>query len=97
MPAYTPKEKWITLTREQIQMNIPYALICETQQGARWHTKRRLASFRAAFTEEERTAARRLFKLAYDWHLVKGVPESVRMSSFITKLWLKLGDYCASL
>lgn len=91
------KEKWVTLTREQIQLNIPYALICETQQSVRWHSARRRALYRQTFTEEERTAAVRLFHLAREWHLVKGVPDSVRMSSFVARLWLKLGDYCASL
>ena len=91
------KSNSITLTREWIQLNIPYALICETQQSVRWHTKRRMVTFRTAFTEEERTAARRLFILAREWHLIKGVPDSIRMSFFIVRLWLKLGDYCASL
>lgn len=87
----------VVLSRDEIHNKIPYALICETRYGCLWETIRRRRRWLAEFSEAERNAASRLFKLAHSWYLVKGVPDEVRMSCHTFKLWLKLADFCGSL
>lgn len=82
---------------EDIQKHLPYAVICEAREGARWETARRKAMWRARFTESEREAARRIFKQAHEWYLVKGAPETTSMSAETFELWVKLGDFCAEI
>lgn len=87
----------IVLSRDEVNSNIPYALICETRYGSLWETGRRRRRWLAEFTEAERETASRLFKLSHTWYLVKGVPDEVRMHHSTYALWLKLADFCASL
>lgn len=85
------------LTRDEIRARIPYALICETRDGARWGTSRRRRRWAEEFTEQEKSASTRLFSLAHQWYLVKGVPDKVVMSAGTLALWEKLGAFCGSL
>lgn len=87
----------LVLEHDEIQKNIPYALICETRSGSRWCTGTRRRRWTQEFNESERKAAAKLFHLAHQWYLVKGVPEEVRMSMGTMALWNKLGAFCASL
>ena len=84
----------LNLTRDEIQTEIPYALICEARYGAVWDTGKRRREWKAQFTEAEREKASRLFRLAHMWYLTKGVPDRVTMSMSTFKLWQKLGEFC---
>lgn len=86
----------LKLTCDEVRRRIPYAMICETRFGSRWETSKRRRMWKQMFTDQEREAAGRLFRLAYDWYLRKGVPETVEMSTRTLTLWMKLGEFCAS-
>ena len=86
----------LVLDREEVQREIPYALICETRFGATWDTGRRRRMWKELFTQGEREAAYRLFSLAHRWYLVKGVPDEVKMTPETLRLWQKLGMFCAA-
>lgn len=88
---------YITLTHDEVNEKIPYAMICEMRYGARWETGRRRRAWLAQFTEAEREAAGKLFKQAHTWYLVKGVPDEVKMRVTTLALWMKLGEFCGSL
>ena len=81
-------------THDEIVNKIPYALICEAREGARWNTMKRRRLWNQTFTESERHQATRLFRQAHNWALIKGAPESLRMSSQTYTLWQKLGEFC---
>ena len=51
----------------------------------------------ADFSESEREAAGRLFRMAHNWTVGRGVPDTVQMSRKTFNLWQKLGDFCASI
>lgn len=88
---------YIELDREEIQDKIPYALVCVTRFGRTWDTLRRKRRWKEEFTESERKSAGKLFDLARQWYLGKGVPDSVKMTPGTLSLWGKLGDFCSSL
>ena len=87
----------LTLTHDEIQRTIPYAMICETRFGRYWETGKRLTRWRAEFTPRERVDAEKLFRLAYAWYLKTGVPESVEMTAQTLALWKRIETFCASL
>ena len=87
----------IALTHDQIIKEIPYAVICEAHESARWRTGRRRRLYDETFTVSEQAACVRLFSKAADWALVKGAPEVVRMNKSTYDLWQKLGEFCASI
>lgn len=87
----------VILTHNEVNAQIPYALICMTRYGSSWNTGKRRRRWLEEFTEAERVSASRLFSLAHTWTLVKGVPDEVRMSARTLALWLKLGEFCASI
>lgn len=86
-------------TRDEIQQQqqLPYALICTTRESAVWHTMHRRRRWQQEFTSKERAAAQRVFSKSRAWYLTSGVPQKVRLSKETYLLWLKLGDFCASL
>jgi hypothetical protein len=88
---------YLELDRDEIHQKIPYAVICETRFGSRWNTMRRKRRWVEEFTEAERNSAERLFKMAHNWYLVKGVPDQIRLTPDTLMLWGKLGNFCASL
>lgn len=51
----------------------------------------------ADFSESERKAAGRLFRMAHNWTVGRSVPDTVQMSRKTFHLWQKLGDFCASI
>ena len=87
----------LVLTREQVERDIPFKMVCEARNGSRWDTFTRKRRWAAEFTSAEMTAATTLCRQAQNWTLGKGVPASVRMTETTFDLWKKLGDFCASL
>lgn len=87
----------LALSRDTVRERIPYALVCETREGARWNTSRRRRLWNALFTEAEKKACTRLFRDARNWTFVKGVPDTVRMAPKTIDLWDRLGIFCQSL
>lgn len=87
----------ISLSRDEIQKMLPYAIICQTRYGARWCSAARKRRWMAEFTEKERTAASTIFSKAESMYLKKGVPDDITMSTATFQLWLKIGNFCASL
>jgi len=90
-------EIYITLTRDEINERIPYAIVAETISGSRWNTCRRKRLMKDHFTESEIEAIRRLHKQAYDWYLRSGVPEEVKMIMKTYNLWQMLANFCCEL
>ncbi len=86
----------ITLTADEVNRNIPYALVCMTRYGKDWKSGRRKRRWEEEFDEEEREDAERLFVLSHRWLLVTGVPETVQMTAEDFCLWIKLGRFCSS-
>lgn len=88
---------YLEFDHDEIQRKLPYAIIAETTSRAIWNTGRRKWKYAATFTEKEREAISRIKAQAYAWYLVKGVPDSVKMTPATYRLWHKLADFCASL
>lgn len=88
---------YLSLTKDEIQQEIPYAVICEARYGCRWETGRRRRAWMEQFTEEERVAASRLFRRAHEWTLTRSVPDEIKMTPKTLALWNKLGAFCASI
>lgn len=87
----------LQLEREDIYKEIPFGVVCEAREGARWNTGRRKRLWDETFTEKEKEACTRLFRQARTWSLVKGVPEQLIISVNTLRLWQKLGNFCACL
>ena len=90
-------EMFIKLDRDEITKTLPYAVICETRSSSRWDTGKRKRLWLAEFDKAERDAAQRIFRLAHNWMLRSGVPDSVVMKPSTIALWQKLGNFCAGL
>lgn len=65
----------VTLTHEEAQSYLAYALICETMEGAFWNSGRRRRLYSKTFTEAEQRQIPRIKATAHKWCLVTGVPE----------------------
>lgn len=87
----------LVFDHDEVSRNIPYMVVCEAREGSRWNTGTRRRRWLQEFSEQERTKATTLFRQAHTWALVKGVPNTVRMTLETHSLWQKLGDFCASL
>ena len=90
-------QSFLVLSSDEIHQMIPYALICMTRYGAHWGTGRCKRRWVEEFTESERSASAKLFRQAYDWTLGRGVPNRVKMAFSTYSLWLRLGEFCASI
>ena len=88
---------YLVLTRDEVNQKIPYGVICEARYGCRWDTGRRRRAWMEQFTQEERVVASRLFRRAHEWMLTRGGPDEVKMTIKTFALWLKLGEFCASI
>ncbi len=88
---------YVTLSRGEINEKIPYAMICETREGSRWHGRKLKERWLKEFTPAERESASRLFSLAHKWYLKTGAPDEVKMSARTLALWWKLAEFCASI
>lgn len=63
----------VTLTHEEAQSYLAYALICETMEGAFWNSGRRRRLYSKTFTETEQRQIPRIKATAHKWCLVTGV------------------------
>lgn len=88
---------YLEFSHDEIQREIPYAIIAETMSRSVWNTGKRKRLFAQMFTERERDKIRGIHSQAYSWYLVKGVPDNVKMTLATYRLWHKLADFCASL
>ena len=84
-------KQMMKLTVEEVRANIPYDLICMVRYGCTWSSGRRRRAWLADFSESEREAAGRLFRMAHNWTVGRGVPDTVQMSRKTFQLWQKLG------
>ena len=90
-------ETYLVLNRDEINQNIPYAVVCEGMSSARWGTTRRVRLMREQFTQTEIEAIYRMHKQAYSWYLKKGVPDELRITPHILALWHKLAAFCCEI
>lgn len=60
----------VTLTHEEAQSYLAYALICETMEGAFWNSGRRRRLYSKTFTEAEQRQIPRIKATAHKWCLV---------------------------
>ena len=88
---------FLQLSSDEVNVNIPYAMVCMTRYGASWNRMFRKLRWTEEFTEQERNSAERLFKQSHDWLLGRGVPSYVKMTFDTFNLWHKLGNFCASI
>lgn len=88
---------YIILNRDEIRAQIPYALVCETMSGAKWNTGRRKRLMKERFTEAEREKIYKLHKQARNWHLIKGMPDELKLSVNTLLLWHELANFCCEL
>ena len=88
---------YIGLNRDEIQENLPYALIAETMGSSRWNTGKRRRLMKEQFTESEIAAIYRIYKQARSWHCVKGVPEEIQMTIKTYRFWHKLANFCCEI
>lgn len=88
---------YIGLTSDEIQVQIPYALVATTMSSAVWNTSRRRRLMKDTFTESEINVIYRLHQQAYNWYLRKGVPDEVQMTLQTYNLWQKLARFCYEL
>lgn len=90
-------ETYIVLSRDEINRQIPYGVVCVGMSSSRWNTGKRKRLMKQRFTETEIDAIYRLHKQAYDWYLRKGVPEELRITPHILALWHKLAAFCCEI
>ena len=90
-------ETYLVLNRDEINRQIPYAVVCETMSGARWSTSKRVRLMREQFTQAEIDAIYRMHQQARIWYLVKGVPEELRIMPKTLALWHKLAAFCCEI
>ena len=90
-------ETYLVLNRDEINRQIPYGVVCVGMSSARWDTCKRKRLMKQRFTATEIDAIYRLHKQARNWYLVKGVPDELRITPHILKLWNKLADFCCEL
>ena len=90
-------ESFVILEREDIQQNIPYAIIAETIGRSCWNTGKCKRLKKEFFTREEIANLPRIYKYARDWYLIKGVPDSIRLRPNTIELFVKLGEFCSQL
>lgn len=88
---------YLTLTHDEVNERIPYAVVAETMSGSRWNTGKRKRLMKQFFTDSEIDAIYRLHKQAYDWYLRKGVPDEVKMTMSTYHLWQKLANFCCEI
>ena len=87
----------LELNEDEIRRDLAYALICETRETSVWNTMRRKRAWLETFSEKEREKCTKIFNQAHSWYLIKGVPDSIVMSTSTYALWKKLEWFCASL
>lgn len=87
----------IKLTRDEVNEQIPYPVICQGRYGSLWDTRKVRNRWREEFDEETREAAESLFRQAHRWYLTTGVPDVVEMPGRTLALWIRLGEFFGSI
>ena len=64
------------------------------QYGCRWNNGSRIRKFANEFTREEQKAISKMKKQSYEWCIVKGVPDQVKMTPETYNLWFRLAYFC---
>lgn len=90
-------ETYLILSHDEVNQQIPYAIVCEIMGSAYWNTGKRKRLMKERFTDSEVDAIYRLHKQAYDWYLRKGVPDEVKMTVQTYALWQKLANFCCEI
>lgn len=88
---------YLSFNHDEIQAEIPYAIVVQTMSSAKWQTGRRKRLMKESFTESEINAIPRLHRQAREWYLYKGVPDEVQMTMNTYHLWHKLAIFCYEL
>jgi hypothetical protein len=88
---------YLSFTREEIQEQIPYAIVAETMSSSIWNTGKRKRLMAKYFTDAEVEEVDSLHRMARNWHICKGVPSEVRMTMDTYYLWQKLANFCCEL
>lgn len=84
----------IVLNQDEIQKQIPYAVVAETMSSSIWNTGRRKRLMAKYFTEAEMEEAEGLHRLARCWYLYKNAPKEARMTMDTYYLWQRLAQFC---
>lgn len=90
-------ETYLVLNHDEINRQIPYAVVCEGMSSSRWSTTKRVRLMRERFTDTEIDAIYRLHQQARTWYLIKGAPEELRIQPHILALWHKLAAFCCEI
>lgn len=90
-------ETYIVLDRDEINQQIPYAVVCEGMSSSRWNTTKRVRLMRERFTDTEIDAIHRIHQQARIWYLVKGVPDELRIMPKTLALWHRLAAFCCEI
>lgn len=85
------------LTRDEVNANIPYPVICSVRYSSAWDTRKVRNRWHEEFDEETRKEAESLFRQSHMWYLKTGVPDVVEMSGRTFALWLRLGEFCGGI
>lgn len=90
-------ETYIVMNRTEIEANIPYKIVAEVIGGAKWNTGRRKRLMNESFTLTERNAIYKIYSQARSWYLVKGLPDELRITPHILRLWHRLANFCCEI
>lgn len=88
---------YLSFSREEIQKEIPYAIVAETMSRSVWNTGRRKQLMKEHFIEPEIDIINRLGRQAHRWHLTTGVPEELKLTLHTFEMWQRLANFCATL
>ena len=88
----------IHVSHDEVIESLPYGVICEAMEGARWNTMKRKRLWNEIFSESEKRKITEIKKIAHRLYLVTGVPEyGLDMTKDMYLLWYKLAHFCASI
>lgn len=87
----------IVLNQDEIQKQVPYAVIAETMSSSIWNTGKRKRLMANYFTEAEMEEADSLHRIARNWYMYKGVPKEAQMTMDTYYLWQRLAQFCGML
>ena len=88
---------YMSFDHDEIQKELPYAIIGETTTRWIWDTGKRKRLFAEAFTEQERESCYSIIAQAKKWLLKTGCPDEIKMTMNTYALWHKLANFCAEL
>lgn len=86
----------MVFTNEEVKLNIPFEMICQTRYSSIWNTMKRKLLWNQVFTEVEKEKAEKIFRQAYSWY-INGIAEYVRIDFEMYRLWDKIARFCCSI